>query len=128
MKIWIHASEKLSAFDNLVQLPTELVGAVMLLSYWITKEKCGFTHTLQEAEQFIMERTVDNPKSKWYHCKEGATAMIEDLFNNLEDMGISVSDLVKMGRYGESFNRSVFEKSTNTNPLSSARQTYNLTV
>lgn len=99
MKRYIRASipDKHTAGELLEMMPSHIRGAVALLSYPIGKEKCGFTSSLADAEDFIISRTANNRHSKWHISKSpDALNLIHDLFDWLEANSITVAELVTL--------------------------------
>lgn len=99
MKIYVKSnSDKWTATQELSKMPPELAGCVIYLGHWLNGEKCGYTKNLDDAEQFIYSRTVDNPRSDWSkHNPDKCRNAIAQVFDYARNNGLTVDQLCKMG-------------------------------
>ena len=113
MKIYVKANESIPATKLFYSMPYHLKSAVEEFSYWLGVENCGNASDLDSAKEYIINRTVNNPRSAlhgdynetWYlpdgqvDLRSGSYEnLIDELFDYCKSNDISVSQLSKMGR------------------------------
>ena len=113
MKLYIKSSSTTIPATEIYQsLPANLKHTIKKFSYYIGVERCGNTSDLDSAKEYIMQRTVDNPKSKLskgynyydeagdYRVDSRETSIndIDELFAYCKNNNITVDQLCKMGR------------------------------
>lgn len=115
MKRYIRSSKSLnnkSATSVFYSMPDAIKFTAQRLSYWLGVENCGRVSTLDDAERYILDRTVNNPRSKFHvryfdyvengeyktYTNEDSIAHIREFFDYCKKHDISVDQLCKIGR------------------------------
>lgn len=101
MKRWIHAAVTANKgnnyYNNLLDNASEpILSSLETYNYWISKEKCGNANTLDEAEDYVLSRTVRNKRSSYYNNPEKYSERISELFNWARDNDLTTADLITL--------------------------------
>lgn len=110
ISMWAKEIKKAIAKDNRINkfesdsaatsIPQNIQHLLYTFNYWINEKGFRNAHNLEEAEQILMDRTVNNSRS--FHSrdsyKDESTAAISELFDAAEQYNWSVSDIVKYAK------------------------------
>jgi len=111
MKLYVKASKNEdSAIATLRRMPQYLAGGIILLSTVLNKERCGNTSNYDEAEEYVISRTVNNKHSK--RSKDAGTVdLVHDIFDYAKKNNISIAKLVQMAGCWERYSSFRYYKS-----------------
>lgn len=111
MKLYVKSSKDTdSAIATLRKMPQYLAGGIILLSTVLNKERCGNTSDYDEAEEYVISRTVNNKHSK--RSKDAGTVdLVHDIFDYVRKNNIPISKLIQMASCWERYSSYRYYKS-----------------
>ena len=82
-------------------IPKNIVRTLARFNNWISKEKLGNVTDLDDAQEYLLNRTVWNNRNYMFNDSVAENAVI-DLFEYANDNGYSIEDLIKLSNKSRS--------------------------